>query len=142
MKPPRIPLLVAIGLAAISVTGCGDSGDAVGGLPVRLVNKSAWDAHVFGCPQCGERGLAVQGDPDRTSGGGISFGWNEKRAWPVTYKVVVRGVESVCPVIDPEPGKTEGTDTGGIDVVGTRDVIYVVDQTGKCIAGPPSMDAL
>jgi hypothetical protein len=52
----------------------------------------------------------------------------------VTYKVIVRGVESVCPVIDPEPGKAAGE-------VGTRDVIYVVDETGTCVAGPASLDA-
>jgi hypothetical protein len=50
----------------------------------------------------------------------------------VTYKIVVRGVESVCPVIDPEPGKA--------DAVGTRDVIYLVDGAGNCVAGPGSMD--
>ncbi|MFJ8486872.1 hypothetical protein ACIRBZ_00560 [Streptomyces sp. NPDC094038] len=75
------------------------------------------------------------GDPDRTpeEDGGSYVGWAEERAWPVTYKVIVRGVESVCPVIDPEPGKAEG-------MVGTRDIIYVVDKTGTCVAGPPSMD--
>ncbi|MFD4601963.1 hypothetical protein ACFWPQ_28540 [Streptomyces sp. NPDC058464] len=49
------------------------------------------------------------------------------------YRVVVRGVESVCPVIDPEPAKAVGE-------VGTRDIIYVVDKTGTCVAGPASMD--
>jgi hypothetical protein len=136
MKRPRVSLLVALGIAALSVTGCSSSDDE--GLPVQLVNESAWDAHVVGCPPCGERGVVVAGDPDRTpgEGGGQYAGWTEERTWPVTYKVVVRGVESVCPVIDPEPGKT-----GGADVVGTRDVIYVVDETGKCVAGPGSMDA-
>ncbi|MER6080368.1 hypothetical protein [Streptomyces sp. NPDC001833] len=51
----------------------------------------------------------------------------------MTYKVIVRGVESVCPVIDPEPGEADGA-------LGTRDVIYVVDRTGTCVAGPASMD--
>jgi hypothetical protein len=94
---------------------------------VRLVNNSAWDTHVFGCPDCGERGLGVVT--------GSYFGWTEERAWPVTYKVVVRGAESVCPVIDPKPGKADGE-------VGTRDIIYVVDKTGKCVAGPASLDDL
>ncbi|MER6272388.1 hypothetical protein [Streptomyces sp900105755] len=53
----------------------------------------------------------------------------------MTYKVVVRGAESVCPVIDPKPAKAAGE-------VGTRDVIYVVDKTGKCVAGPASLDDL
>ncbi|MGW7426187.1 hypothetical protein ACWGJB_40365 [Streptomyces sp. NPDC054813] len=138
MKRPRIALLAALGITAVFVTGCGGSGDdGDEGLPVRLVNESAWDAHVLGCPSCGERGVVVEGDPDRTpgGGGGTYFGWTEEHAWPVTYKVVVRGVESVCPVIDPEPGKAEGT-------VGTRDVIYVVDKTGMCVAGPASLDDL
>ncbi|WP_327357698.1 hypothetical protein [Streptomyces sp. NBC_01304] len=74
---------------------------------------------------------------DDTSGGGSYFGWDEERAWPVTYKVVVRGVESTCPFIDPEPAKSEGP-----DAIGTRDIVYVVDKTGKCVAGPPSMDDL
>ncbi|MEU1033472.1 hypothetical protein ABZ402_33075 [Streptomyces mirabilis] len=132
MKRPRISLLVALGLAAFSVTGCSSSDDE--GLPVRVVNESAWDARVVGCPPCGERGAVVEGDPDRTpgEGGGEYFGWTEERAWPVTYKIVVRGVESVCPVIDPEPGKA--------DAVGTRDVIYLVDGAGNCVAGPGSMD--
>lgn len=105
---------------------------------MRVVNESAWDAHVVGCPLCGKSSVLLEGDPDRTPGesGGQYFGWFEKRPWPVTYKIVVRGVESVCPVIDPEPGKTEDPDS-----VGTRDVIYVVDETGKCIAGPGDMDA-
>ncbi|MFF5139400.1 hypothetical protein ACFY6U_06655 [Streptomyces sp. NPDC013157] len=51
----------------------------------------------------------------------------------MTYKVIVRGVESVCPVIDPEPVTADGA-------LGTRDVIYVVDRTGTCVAGPASMD--
>ncbi|MER7179585.1 hypothetical protein ABT404_08885 [Streptomyces hyaluromycini] len=102
---------------------------------MRLVNESAWGARVLGCPSCGERGVTVEGDSDRTSdgGGGAYFGWTEERAWPVTYRVVVRGVESVCPVIDPEPGKADGE-------IGTRDIIYVVDKTGTCVAGPASMD--
>ncbi|MEY2248348.1 hypothetical protein [Streptomyces sp. BF23-18] len=126
-------LLTALGIAAVSVTGCGGADDE--GLPVRLVNESAWDARVVACPLCGERGVVVEGDPDRApgEGGGMYFGWTEKRPWPVTYKVVVRGVESVCPFIDPEPGKAEGA-------VGTRDVIYVVDETGTCVVGPGSMD--
>lgn len=133
LKRPRISLLVALGIAAVSVTGCGSSDDE--GLPVRVVNESAWDAHVFGCPQCGKLGLVVVGDPDRTrgEGGGAYFGWTEGRAWPTTYKIAVRGVESVCPFIDPEPGKADGA-------VGTRDVIYVVDESGKCVAGPGSWD--
>ncbi|MER5793701.1 hypothetical protein [Streptomyces sp. NPDC001980] len=133
MKRTRVTLLAALGITAIFVTGCGSSGDE--GLPVRLVNESAWGAHVLGCPSCGERGVTVEGDPDRTpgGGGGTYFGWTEERAWPVTYKVVVRGVESVCPVIDPEPGKADGE-------LGTRDIIYVVDKTGTCVAGPASMD--
>ncbi|MFI7401761.1 hypothetical protein ACIBW9_15035 [Streptomyces sp. NPDC049541] len=125
-------MVAALGIVAFSVTGCGSS-DA-GGLPVRVVNESAWDAHVFGCPQCGKLGLVVVGDPDRKPGeGGAFFGWTEGRAWPTTYKVVVRGVGSVCPFIDPERGKEKGA-------VGTRDVIYVVDKDGKCVAGPPSLD--
>lgn len=102
---------------------------------MRVVNESAWDAHVFGCPQCGKLGLVVEGEPDRKpgEGGGSYSGWTEGRAWPRTYKVVVRGVESVCPFIDPEPGKATGE-------VGTRDVIYVVNESGKCVAGPASMD--
>ncbi|MEU6198304.1 hypothetical protein [Streptomyces sp. NPDC047061] len=101
---------------------------------MRLVNESAWGARVLGCPSCGERGVTVVGDPDQASdGGGTYFGWTEERTWPVRYRVVVRGVESVCPVIDPEPAKAVGE-------VGTRDIIYVVDKTGKCIAGPASMD--
>ncbi|MFE2582684.1 hypothetical protein [Streptomyces sp. NPDC059378] len=115
-----------MGIAAISITGCSSSGDE--GLPVRVVNKSAWDALVVGCPLCGERGVVVEG-------GGTYFGWTEERAWPVTYKIVVRGAESVCPVIDPEPGKAEGA-------VGTRDVIYVVDESGTCVAGPGSWDEI
>ncbi|MGW1722968.1 hypothetical protein ACWCQK_08585 [Streptomyces sp. NPDC002306] len=100
-----------------------------------MVNESAWDAHVIGCPGCGKLGVAVEGEPDRKpgEGGGSSIGWTEGRAWPTTYKVVVRGVESVCPFIDPEPDKAEGA-------VGTRDVIYVVDESGKCVVGPVSMD--
>lgn len=94
---------------------------------MRLVNDSAWDTHVLGCPSCGERGLGVVA--------GSYFGWTEERAWPVTYKVVVRGAESVCPVIDPKPAKAAGE-------VGTRDIIYVVDKTGKCVAGPASLDDL
>ncbi|MGW1963501.1 hypothetical protein ACWCPD_25000 [Streptomyces sp. NPDC001935] len=135
VKRPRISLLVALGIGAVSVAGCGSSDDE--GLPVRVVNESAWDAHVFGCPQCGRLGLVVVGDPDRKpgEGGGAYFGWTEGRAWPVTYKVVFRGVESVCPFIDPEPGKAEGA-------VGTRDVIYVVDESGKCGVGPASMDEI
>lgn len=131
---PRTALLAALGITAIFVTGCGSSGGDEG-LPVRLVNEPAWGAHVLGCPSCGERGVVVVGDPDRRpdGDGGAYFGWTEERAWPVTYKVVVRGVESVCPVIDPEPGKTDGE-------LGTRDIIYVVDKTGTCVAGPPSMD--
>jgi hypothetical protein len=80
----------------------------------------------------------VEGDPDRTPGesGGMYFGWTEERLWPVTYRIVVRGVESVCPFIDPEPGRTEDPDN-----VSTRDVIYVVDETGQCVAGPGDMDA-
>lgn len=138
MKRPRILLLVALGIVAFSVTGCGssDSGSSDDkGLPVHVVNESAWDAHVFGCPGCGKLGLAVEGEPDRKPGesGGTYMGWTERRAWPRTYKVVVRGVESVCPFIDPEPGKAEGA-------VGTHDVIYVVDKSGKCVEGPASMD--
>ncbi|MFF4355875.1 hypothetical protein [Streptomyces sp. NPDC001604] len=133
MKRPRISLLVAaLGIVAVSVTGCGSSDDEE--LPVRVVNESAWDARVFGCPQCGKHGLVVVGDPDRKPGeGGAFFGWTEGRAWPKTYEVVVRGVESACPFIDPEPGKEKGA-------VGTRDVIYIVDESGKCVAGPASMD--
>ncbi|MER7175971.1 hypothetical protein [Streptomyces mesophilus] len=133
-RPGR--LLVAAGIAAVSAMGCGSpSADETEGLPVQVVNMSAWDAQVFGCPQCGERGLGVVGDPDRSAGGGATFGWAEEREWPVTYKVVVRGVESTCPFIDPEPGKSEGA-------VGTRDVIYLVDETGKCVEGPADMDLL
>lgn len=126
----RIALPAALGVAAISVAR-GSSDDE--GLPMRVVDESAWDAHVFGCPQCGELGLVVGGDPDRTPGesGGMYFGWNEERPWPVTYEIVVRGVESVCPFNNPEPGRTE--DPGD---VGTRDVIHIVDETGKCVAGP------
>ncbi|MEU4171462.1 hypothetical protein AB0F46_31860 [Streptomyces sp. NPDC026665] len=51
----------------------------------------------------------------------------------MTYKVVVRGVESVCPFIDPTPGKAEGA-------VGTRDINYIVEESGKCVAGPTSWD--
>ncbi len=104
---------------------------------MHVVNKSAWDAHVFGCPGCGKLGVAVEGEPGRKPGesGGAVMGWTERRAWPRTYKVVVRGVESVCPLINPEPGKAKGT-------VGTRDVIYVVDESGKCVEGPESMDAI
>lgn len=133
MKRPRVSLLVALGIVAISVTGCGSSDDK--GLPVHVVNESAWDAHVFGCPGCGKLGIAIEGEPDRKPGesGGSLMGWTEGRAWPRAYKVVVRGVESVCPFIDPEPGKAEGA-------AGTRDVIYVVDQSGKCVEGPASMD--
>ena len=140
VKRPRMSLLVAaLGIVAVSVTGCGSSDDSGGsddkGLPVHVVNESAWDAHVFGCPGCGKLGLVVEGEPDRKpgEGGGAVFGWTEGRAWPRTYKVVVRGVESVCPSIDPGPGKAEGT-------VGKRDVIYVVDKSGKCVAGPASME--
>lgn len=132
-RRPLTSLLAALAVTAISVTGCGSSGDE--GLPVRVVNESAWDAQVFGCTQCGKRGVLLEGDPDRTpgSGGGQYLGWFEKRRWPVTYRIVVRGAESVCPFIDPEPGKAEGA-------VGTRDVIYLVDETGKCVAGPGSLD--
>ncbi|MEU2589041.1 hypothetical protein ABZ612_40885 [Streptomyces avermitilis] len=139
IKRPRISLLAALGIAAISVTGCGSSDDAAEGLPVRLVNESAWDAQVVGCPPCKEGGVLVGGDPDRTPGdsGGEYIGWTEERAWPVTYKVVVQGVESTCPVIDPGPGKT-----GSAAGVGTRDIIYAVDETGKCVAGSPGTDGL
>jgi hypothetical protein len=77
----------------------------------------------------------VEGDPEQIPGesGGMYFGWIEKRPWPVTYKIVVRGVESVCPVIEPKSGNTADPDN-----VGTRDVIYVVDETGKCVAGGPA----
>ncbi|WP_167450177.1 hypothetical protein [Streptomyces hyaluromycini] len=51
----------------------------------------------------------------------------------MTYRGVVRGVESVCPVVDPEPAKADGE-------VGTRDIIYVVDEAGTCVAGPANMD--
>ncbi|MFF4164004.1 hypothetical protein [Streptomyces sp. NPDC001741] len=120
---------MALAIVAVSVTGCGSSDDE--GLPVRVVNESAWDAHMFGCPQCGERGLVVEGDPDRKRGedGGAAFGWTEEGARPATYKVVVRGVESICPSIDSEPGKAEGS-------VGSRDVVYVVDESGTCVEGP------
>lgn len=101
---------------------------------MRLVNESAWDARIVGCPPCAERGTPLGGNPHRAPGdGGEYLGWTEKRAWPVTYKVVVRGVESVCPFIDSAPGKAEGA-------VGTRDVIYIVDESGKCVAGPASWD--
>ncbi|MEU5281738.1 hypothetical protein AB0G87_35620 [Streptomyces asoensis] len=128
-------MLTATVIAAISLTGCGSSDDE--GLTVRVVNESAWGALVVGCPLCGERGVAVQGDTDGTAGGGggTYFGWTEERPWPVTYKIVVRGVESVCPVIDPDPGGEDPETTG------TRDVIYVVDETGTCVAGPAHMDA-
>ncbi|MGY5048975.1 hypothetical protein ACWDE0_25670 [Streptomyces sp. 900105755] len=104
---------------------------------MRLVNESAWDAHVFGCPSCGERGLTAVADPDptRSGSGGSYVGWTEERAWPVTYKVAVRGAESVCPVIDPKPAKAHGE-------VGIRDIVYVVDKTGKCVAGPADLDDL
>ncbi|MET8811912.1 hypothetical protein ABZW47_07905 [Streptomyces sp. NPDC004549] len=42
-------------------------------------------------------------------------------------------LESVCPVIDPEPAKAKGE-------VGSRDVIYLVDEKGKCVAGTGSID--
>ncbi|MET7439625.1 hypothetical protein [Streptomyces sp. NPDC005568] len=126
----RLPAMLGV---AVSLAGCGGSGDE--GLPVRVVNESVWDARVMGCPPCGEHGLVVEGDPGRTpaADGGSYFGWTEERAWPVTYRVVVRGVETVCPFIDPGPGKAKGA-------VGTRDVIYQVDLAGKCVAGPGSMD--
>ncbi|WP_177233231.1 hypothetical protein [Streptomyces sp. Ag109_O5-10] len=53
----------------------------------------------------------------------------------MTYKVAVRGAESVCPVIDPKPAKAHGE-------VGIRDIVYVVDKTGKCVAGPADLDDL
>ena len=43
-KRPPISLLAALGIAAVSVTGCGGTDDE--GLPVRVVNESAWDALV------------------------------------------------------------------------------------------------
>ncbi|MFF4901751.1 hypothetical protein [Streptomyces sp. NPDC001068] len=49
------------------------------------------------------------------------------------YEVVVHGVESVCPFIDPEPGRAKGG-------LGTRDIVYVVNRAGKCVAGPASWD--
>ncbi|WP_199553049.1 hypothetical protein [Streptomyces sp. N35] len=131
----RVLLLAAAGLAAVSATGCGGSADAVEGLPVKVVNKSAWDAQVFDCPPCGEHGIKVERDPDRSAGGGLIAGWDEEREWPVTYRVVVRGVESTCPFIDPAPAKSAGE-----GAVGTRDVIYVVDEAGKCVEGPTSID--
>ncbi|MGW5098956.1 hypothetical protein [Streptomyces sp. NPDC004100] len=121
----RRSLVAAPAVTAFAVTGCGGSDDE--GLAVRVVNQSAWDARVVDCPPCGKHGAVVEG--------GTYVGWNETRPWPVTYKVVVRGVESVCPVIDPEPGKAKGE-------VGSRDVIYLVDEKGKCVAGPASMDDL
>lgn len=132
-KRPRTSLLAALAVVAISLTGCGSSGEE--GLPVHVVNKSVWDAHVVGCPLCGDSSVLLAGDPERKPGetGGQYFGWFEKRPWPVTYRIVVRGTESVCPFIDPEPGKAEGA-------VGTREVIYVVDEEGKCVVGPGSMD--
>ncbi|WP_392972487.1 hypothetical protein [Streptomyces sp. LN245] len=47
-----------------------------------------------------------------------------------------RSGDKVAAYIDPEPGRTEDPDN-----VSTRDVIYVVDETGKCVAGPGNMDA-
>ena len=44
MKRPRISLLVALGIVAVSVTGCGSSDDK--GLPVHVVNESAWNGAV------------------------------------------------------------------------------------------------
>ncbi|MFD8808905.1 hypothetical protein [Streptomyces sp. NPDC059597] len=130
----RSSLVAALAVTALAVAGCGGSDDE--GLPVRLVNQSAWDARVAGCPPCGERGAVVTGDPDLKPGeGGTYFGWTETRPWPVTYEVVVRGVESVCPFIDPEAARAEGE-------VGTRDVVYLVNKKGKCVAGPASMDDL
>ncbi|MFD3457398.1 hypothetical protein ACFWVC_35130 [Streptomyces sp. NPDC058691] len=122
---------MATAIAGLALTGCGGTSDADQGLEVRLINYSAWDARVEHCPDCGSHGLVVAGDPD---GGGAYLGWHEKRPWPVTYRVVVHGVESSCPVITPTP-----TEPGA---VGGRDIIYVVDPGGKCVAGPPSWDGL
>ncbi|MFJ3640840.1 hypothetical protein ACIPRD_13915 [Streptomyces sp. NPDC090108] len=131
MGRARTALLAALSVVAVSVTGCGvGSGDEDEGLPVRFVNRSAWDAHLFGCPQCGKRGVVLE------EGGGVYFGWNEKRAWPVTYTLVVRGAKSTCPFIDPHPGANDP------EAVGSRDIAYLVDKTGRCVDGPPSFDDL
>ncbi|MFJ6835449.1 hypothetical protein [Streptomyces sp. NPDC091209] len=45
MKPATISLLVTMSITAIAVTGCSCSDDE--GLPVRVVNESAWDARVL-----------------------------------------------------------------------------------------------
>jgi hypothetical protein len=130
------PLLVATGMATLTVAGCGGTDDAAQGWPVRVVNGSKWDARVLGCPMCGKRGLIVAGDPERApddEDGGPYFGWNEERA-RVTYRLVVNGVESTCPVIDPRPSTTE--EEGAI---GTPFIVYLVDASGKCVVGPSSM---
>ncbi|MYT73393.1 MULTISPECIES: hypothetical protein [unclassified Streptomyces] len=125
---------VASVTAVLAMAGCGTFGSSPEheGLAVRLVNTSASDALIVGCPPCGKDGVRVVGDPGPGSGGAY-LGWDEKRAWPVTYRVVVDGVESICPFIDPEPGK--GT-------IGIRDIVYVVTPVGRCAAGPTTMDAL
>ncbi|MCF3130351.1 hypothetical protein [Streptomyces olivochromogenes] len=130
----RRSLVLLAAVAGLPLTGCGTSGNTDEGREVRLVNHSAWDARVLDCPVCGKQGMLIEGNdtPSSSDDSGMYVGWREKRDWPVTYRVVVHGVRSTCPVITPTP-----TEPGS---VGSRDIIYVVNAKGMCEAGPSSWE--
>ncbi|MEU4097982.1 hypothetical protein [Streptomyces sp. NPDC026673] len=113
---------VVLGLAGCSAEAGGD--DSGTARQVTLVNSSAWTVRVFGCPNCGSRGLGVVS--------GSYYGWRERRPLPLEFSVVVRGVRSTCPALVPlarDPGEAGG-----------RDWNVEVDAAGTCVAGPASLD--
>lgn len=114
---------LVLGLAGCSAGAGGDDSETA--RRVTLVNSSAWTVRVFGCPNCGARGLGV------VTGGYL--GWRERRPLPLEFSVVVRGLRSTCPALVPharDPGE-----------VGGREWNFEVDAAGTCVAGPASLDS-